>query len=595
MTANTILHRLLENGRVRPNDPAYFVKSDDLWAPTTWQEYVTQVRQAARALIALDLEPGGCVCILGFNRPEWSIFNLASMLAGGHSAGIYASNSPSEVKYVFNHSEAKIILLENEKQWQKVHLVRDQLPRLKHVVVMKDSLIDDPLALDWDSFMTKGDEVGDELLEARLSGLRMDQLATLIYTSGTTGPPKGVMLSHENLVWTAEQGLKLFKITPADSLLSHMPLSHIAEQMFTIHTAVMAGFQVYYAQYPPQKHLNYNFREVSPTIVFTVPRVWERFASGIKAALAESSGIRAVIAERALRVGKQVSTLKNRGLKPSRVLAVRHKLASQLVYKNVKKALGFSRARHCLTGAAPIAPEIVEFFHNLDFPLLEIYGQSEVCGPSTVNRHGANKIGSVGKAWPGTKVKLAEDGEILVKGPNVFMGYYKNPEATANDLVDDWLHTGDIGQFDEEGYLTIIGRKKEIIITSGGLNVAPKNIEASLMNLPLISQAVCIGDNRRYITAVVTLNAEVASKFAKEHVLEERDLHAHPAVIEAVQKGIDEQVNAHLSRGEQVRDFRILSRDFTLEEGELTPTLKIKRRVVNEHYAAEIESMYRVI
>jgi long-chain acyl-CoA synthetase len=362
--------------------------------------------------------------------------------------------------------------------------------------------------------------------------------------------------------------------------------------MFTIHAAVTGGYQVYYAQYPPQKHLNDNFKEVTPTIMFGVPRVWERFAEGINATLTESAGVRARIAKWALSVGKQVSALKNVGEEPTGRLARQYKFANRLVYSKVKEALGMSRARYCLTGAAPIAAEIVEFFNCLDFPLLEIYGQTEVSGPTSINRPGANRIGSVGQAWPGVQIRLADDSEILVKGPNVFIGYYRNPEATASDLVDGWLHTGDLGELDEQGYLTVVGRKKEIIITSGGLNIAPNNIEAALMKLPLVSQAVCIGEKRRYITSLITLNRKAAAKFAAEHALEGNDLHANPVVIAAVKKGIDEAVNPHLARAEQVRDFRILSRDFTLEDGELTPTLKIKRRIVTEHFSAEIESMY---
>jgi long-chain acyl-CoA synthetase len=592
MSVDTIIHCLMENGRIRPDDPAYYVKRGTTWFPTSWYEFMTEVRQAARALIALGFEKGQSVCIQGFNRPEWVIFNLASMLAGGQAAGIYSSNSPPEVRYIVDHAEAKIVLLENEKQWEKMQQVRDQLPELKQVVMMKESEVDDPLVMSWDSFMVRGDEIGDEVLDTRLSGLRMDQLATLIYTSGTTGPPKAVMLSHENLIWTAKQGIKIFDISSSDSVLSYLPLSHIAEQMFTIHTAICAGYQVYYAEYPPQKHLNNNFKEVLPTIVFGVPRVWERFADAIQTVLTQYTGLRAEIANWARRIGKQVSTLRNKGDEPTFLLNLQHKLADWLVYSKVKDGLGLSKARYCITGAAPIAPEIVEFFNNLNFPMLEIYGQSEVTGPTSVNRMGANRIGSVGQVWPGTQVKLAADGEILVRGPNVFMGYYKNPAATASDLVDGWLLTGDLGRFDEDGYLTIIGRKKEIIITSGGLNIAPKNIEAALIKLSLISQAVCIGDQRRYITAIVTLNEEVTSDLAKEHALEIKELHAHPFIIEAVGKSIEQEVNTHFGRAEQVRDFRILPRDFTIEDGELTPTLKIRRSVVMERFSAEIESMY---
>ena len=592
MDTVTVLHRLIENERHRPDLPAYYVKSGDDWLSTTWREFVSQVRQAARALIALEMEPKESVCILGFNRPEWVIMNLASMLAGGHSAGIYATNSPPEVQYVIEDSEASIILVENEEQWQKVDQVRDQLPRLEHVILMKGSYIDDPIALDWDSFMSGGDEVDLELIDQRLNEIDLEQLATLIYTSGTTGPPKGVMLSHKNLIWTAESGIELFDIKPTDSVLSYLPLSHIAEQMFTLHTAVCAGYQVYFAQYPPQKFINKNFREVSPTIVFSVPRVWEKFAEGVQTRLDEMTGIKAGIAKWALRIGKKVSTLKNKGIAPTGWLAMQHALADRLVFANAKKGLGLSNARYCLTGAAPIAPEIIEFFNSLDIPLMEIYGQSEDSGPTTVSRPGANRIGKVGQAWPGVEVRLAEDGEILVKGPNVFMGYYNNPTGTASDLVDGWLLTGDLGKFDEDGYLSIIGRKKEIFITSGGLNIAPKNIEAALMTLSLVSQAVCIGDKRRYISALITLNFEASTKFAQEHGLEVEGLHTHPDLIAEVKRAIDESVNAHFSRSEHVRTFCILHRDFSLEKGELTPTLKVKRRVINEHFHEEIEAMY---
>jgi long-chain acyl-CoA synthetase len=440
--------------------------------------------------------------------------------------------------------------------------------------------------------MSGGDEVDLELIDQRLNEIDLEQLATLIYTSGTTGPPKGVMLSHKNLIWTAESGIELFDIKPTDSVLSYLPLSHIAEQMFTIHTAVCAGYQVYFAQYPPQKFINKNFREVSPTIVFSVPRVWEKFAEGVQTRLDEMTGIKAGIAKWALRIGKKVSTLKNKGIAPTGWLAMQHALADRLVFANAKKGLGLSNARYCLTGAAPIAPEIIEFFNSLDIPLMEIYGQSEDSGPTTVSRPGANRIGKVGQAWPGVEVRLAEDGEILVKGPNVFMGYYNNPTGTASDLVDGWLLTGDLGKFDEDGYLSIIGRKKEIFITSGGLNIAPKNIEAALMTLSLVSQAVCIGDKRRYISALITLNFEASTKFAQEHGLEVEGLHTHPDLIAEVKRAIDESVNAHFSRSEHVRTFCVLHRDFSLEKGELTPTLKVKRRVINEHFHEEIEAMY---
>jgi long-chain acyl-CoA synthetase len=593
MTVDTVLHRLHENGRKRANAPAYYVKAKDHWVPTTWQEFLGEVRQATKALIALGFEQDQGVCILGFNRPEWSIFNLAGMLAGGHATGIYTSNSPAEVQYIVDHSEAPFVLVENESQWQKINQVRDQLPGLKKVILMKGASVNDPMVMDWETFMAQGNAISEEEVDARLNSLRGEQLAQLIYTSGTTGPPKGVMLSHTNLVWTAQLASELLGIVATDSVISYLPLSHIAEQMFTIHCAATVGYQVYYAQWPPQDLLNANFREVQPTMVFGVPRIWERFRDGVQTNLSHATGAKAKIAAWALDVGEKTAELTRQGKQPTGLLKVQHNLANKLVFSKVKEGLGLNRARFCITAAAAISPDIISFFNRLDVPLFELYGQSEGCGPTTTNLPHANKVGTVGKVLPGTEVVLDTDGEIMVKGPHVFLGYFKEPAATEETLYDGYLHSGDLGQFDEDGYLTIVGRKKEIIITSGGKNIAPKNIEAALKNIPLVANAVVIGENRRYLTALLTLDPEGANKFAAEHGISGQELHTHPKLLEVIQKNIDEIVNSQFARVEQVRDFRILPRDFTVEDGELTPTLKIKRRIVNENFSDAIESMYQ--
>ncbi len=588
----TILHRLHNNGRIRPNAPAYYEKIGDAWVPTSWQQYLAQVRQAARALIALGFQPGQTVSILGFNRPEWVIMDLAGMLAGGAAVGIYTTNAPEECKYIVEHAESHLVLVENEGQWQKIKEVRDDIATLKHIVLMRGSHVDDEMTLDWDAFMAKGDEVAEEVIDERLDALKMDDLATLIYTSGTTGPPKGVMLSHNNLAWTSQVSIDLLDLTPNDRVISYLPLSHIAEQMFTIHTSISSGYQIYFAQYHPKDHLNNNFREVQPTVVFGVPRIWERFAQGVQAKLAESEGVKAKIAAWAQNVGTQVAAIKHRGEQPSGFLAWQHNLAEKLVFSTIKAGLGLAQAHTCVSAAAPIAPEIITFFNSVNIPLFELYGQSEDCGPTTTNLQNANKIGTVGRVWPGSEVRLADDGEILVKGNHVFMGYFKNDAATATDLIDGWLQSGDLGQFDEDGYLTIVGRKKEIIITSGGKNIAPKNIEAALKNIELVAQAVVIGERRRFLTALITLEPEAAARFASQNGLEGQELHVHSTLVDHMQAQIDEHVNTLFARIEQVRGFKVLPRDFTIEDGELTPTLKIKRRIVNENFANEIEAMY---
>jgi long-chain acyl-CoA synthetase len=590
MSKDTIIHRIQENGRIRPTAPAYFEKVGEAWVPTSWQEYVRQVRQAARALITLGVEPEGTVSILGFNRPEWSIMLLAAMAARGAGAGIYTTNSPAEVQYIVNHAESKVILLENEYQWNKIDQVREELPHLRYAVMMRGTSIDDPLVLSWEEFLAKGDETGESVLDERIDAIEPQHLASLIYTSGTTGPPKAVMLSHDNLSFTAQTAVDLFDINANDRLVSYLPMSHIAEQMFTTHGSATAGFSVYYAQ--SLEKLAENLREVQPSIIFGVPRIWERFYNGVTENLAKASGAKAKIASWAMGVGRQVSDLKNKGQEPTGLLAVKYKLADRLVFSKVKPLLGLSNVTFAAVSAAPINPEILEFFSGLDVIIYEIYGQSEDCGPTTFSRRGATKFGSVGQAFPNTQVKLAPDSEILVNGRNVFLGYYKDPTATAETLIDGWLHSGDLGKFDEEGFLYIVGRKKEIIITSGGKNVAPKNIEAALKSLELVAEAVVIGERRKFLSALVSLEAEPAQHFAEEHNLEGQELHTHPLIIAEIQRGIDEEVNPQFARVENIRKFTILPRNLTIEDGELTPTLKIKRHNVNKNFEAEIEAMY---
>lgn len=587
MAIDSIPARFMAQAAQNPNQPAYHFKRGDVWQARTWGQYVAEVRTAAKAMMALGLEPGGTVSILGFNRPEWVIFDLACMCAGGAPAGIYTTCSPPEVQYIIEHAESAIVLLEDEAQWEKVKAQRENLPGLKHVVMMKDApAIDDPLVMSWEAFNQRAMGVSDADLDARVEGIKADQLATFIYTSGTTGPPKGVMLSHHNLAWTAGLCRELVSMTSDDVSLSYLPLSHIAEQMFTIHAPCTAGSQVYFAESIPK--VPDNLKEVRPTVLFAVPRIWEKFYAGIRAKMAEASGVKAAIAGWAMGVGARHSAAKNRGEAGG---GFRYALANRVVFSKLKLALGLDRARICVSGAAPISREILEFFASLDLVVLEVYGQSEDCGPTTFNLPGRTRYGSVGPAIPGVEVKIADDGEILVKGPNVFMGYYKDQAATDATLIDGWLHSGDLGAFDQDGFLTITGRKKDIIITAGGKNIAPKNIEAALKNLPLISEAVVIGDRRKYLSVLITLDEEAVERFASAQGLGDRQRHEDPTIKAEVQAGIDE-VNKLFARVEQLKKFHILQRQLSVDEGELTPTLKVKRRIVYEHFADEIEAMY---
>jgi long-chain acyl-CoA synthetase len=588
----TIPQLVIGNGRRFGSAPAYHVRGPGGWEATSCERYAAEVRQAGAAIVALGVEPGQPVCILGANRPEWVIFDVGAMAAGAVPAGIYTTSSAAECAYILNHSEAPVVLVENEAQWQKIASVRDELPHLRHVVTMGAAPgIDDPLVLGWDRFLAGGAGAGaEDDLDRRLAALRPDTVSTYIYTSGTTGRPKAVMLTQDNMAWTAAQACELVGATQQERVVSYLPLSHIAEQMFTIHIAATAGFPVYYAE--SLDRLNADLVEVKPTVFFGVPRVWEKFHAGVLEKLGENTGVKAKLVEQATAVGRTVTNGRVRGAGVSVVDAAQYALFDKLVYSKVKDGLGLSKARICVSGAAPVSKEILEFFAGFGLPIYEVYGQSEDCGPTSFNVPGRTRFGTVGPAFPGVEVKTADDGEILVRGRNVFAGYAKDPEATAEALADGWLHTGDLGGFDADGYLSITGRKKDIIITAGGKNIAPKLLEGGLRNHPLVSEAVVIGDRQKFLSALVTLDPEALTKFRQERGLVGLGLpEQSPEIRSEIQQAVD-QVNTEMARVEQIKKFTILPRELSIAEGELTPTLKVKRNVVAAHFQAEIEAMY---
>jgi long-chain acyl-CoA synthetase len=606
MAADTIVHRFMKQAELRPNAPAYHVKSGSSWKATTWKDYVAETRRAARALLSLGVgrkhgetaaspngsvepTPPSCVCILGFNRPEWTIFDFAAMATGGAPAGIYTTCSPSEVAYIVKHTESKVVLVENEEQWEKIKAKRSELPNLEKVVLMRGAEVDDDMVLSWEAFLEKAEETSEEVLDEHIDALSPDELATFIYTSGTTGPPKGVMLSHHNLAWTALCANDMVEPTPNDCSLSYLPLSHIAEQMFTLHIPASVGSQIYFCE--SLEKIADNIKEVQPTLLFGVPRIYEKMYTKVNDKLAGATGFKAKMVGWARTAATEANELKNRGQEPSGWLAFKYDFFRNKLLSKVKEAMGLSRARFCVSGAAPISADIIRFFASLDIPVYEVYGQSEDCGPTSFNLPAKTRFGTVGQPIPGVEVKIAEDEEILVRGPNVFMGYYKEPEATAETLIDGWLHSGDLGKIDEEGFLHITGRKKDLIITAGGKNIAPKNIESAIKDHPIVGEAVVIGDRRKFLSALISLDPEKAEEFAREHGLAVDELHTSPQLQGVLQEHID-KVNADLARVEQVKKFTILERPFGTDTGELTPTLKVKRKVVNDKYAAVIDDMY---
>jgi long-chain acyl-CoA synthetase len=589
MAIDTLVGRLFKLAETSGDSPAYFVKNGS-WVGTDYSTYAAEVMQAAKALIGMDFKPGDTTSILGFNRPEWVVFDLATMAAGGAPAGIYTTCSPTEVQYIISHSESKIVLVENEEQWSKINKERDRLPLLQKVVVMRGAAkIDDELYMTWDEFLAQAEGVSDDEVHARLNSQKEEQTATYIYTSGTTGPPKAVMLTHKNLTWTADCAQQLTEIYSNDTSLSYLPLSHIAEQMFSIHGPITAGSSIYFAE--SIDDVPANLKEVQPTIIFGVPRIWEKFYAGVTGKLSQATGVKAKLVNWAMRVGKKANGIKNEGGELGGFLRFQYGLANKLIYSKLKPALGLGKARMCISGAAPISAEILKFFAGLDVVIHEVYGQSEDCGPTTFNLPGSTRYGTVGKVIPGIDVKIADDGEILIRGNNVFSGYYKDPAATRDCLIDGWLYSGDLGAFDDDGYLTITGRKKDIIITAGGKNIAPKNIEAALKDLDLVSDSVVIGDRRKFLSALITICPDRIQGWATEHDTTVDEALKSAALKADIQTGVD-SVNELFARVEHIRKFTILGRQFTIDDGELTPTLKIKRSVVNTNFSDEIEAIY---
>jgi long-chain acyl-CoA synthetase len=591
VVADTIPSRFFSQAQAHPDTPAYHSRRGGAWQSASWRDYAGQVRKASRALVALGLQPGQGVCLLGYNRPEWVIGAFAAIAAGGVPAGIYTTCSADEVRYIVDHAEAPVVIAEDRAQVDKLLARRDQLPGLKCIVTMEGApAIDDPLVLTWEAFLARAEAVPDAAVDDRVRALKDDDTATYIYTSGTTGPPKAVMLSHRNILWTAEALSKLNEITPVDTMLSYLPLSHIAEQMLSMHAPACFGYSIYFAE--ALEKVPDNLKEVQPTIFFGVPRIWEKFHAAVAAKLSQVTGPKRRLIDWATGVARRWHAHSMLGKPVPTVLGWQYRLAQRLVFRKLKTALGLGRARVAVSGAAPIASHVLEFFTGLDILVTEVYGQSEDCGPTTLNVGGATKLGTVGRPIPGLEVRLAEDGEILVRGPSVFKGYYKDPQTTAETLIDGWLHSGDLGAFDNDRFLSITGRKKEIIITAGGKNIAPKNIEAALKESPLVEEAVVIGDRRRFISALVAIDRAAVAKWLESQGKPAAEpLHDSPELQAELGRWVD-KVNEQFARVEHVRKFRVLPRSLTQDAGELTPTLKLKRKFIDRNWSQLIDAMY---
>jgi long-subunit acyl-CoA synthetase (AMP-forming) len=570
--------------------PAFEDRQNGAWRSTSWKEYGALAHRVARGLMALGLEPGGGVSIIGSNRPEWIIADLGAILAGGVPAGIYATCSPEQCRYITDHCDAHVAVVEDAAQLDKFKQVRGELPKLKALVLMEGEDPDEDV-LSWDELLAVGDKVGVDELEARKKAQKPGDLCTLIYTSGTTGPPKAVMISHENILWTAQTAVDhVGGMGPGDTQISYLPLSHVAEQMLTMYLPMMYGGTIYFERV--LDNLGETLRAARPAVFLGVPRVWEKIQAKIMAVAAQNSWLKRRIGKWAKGVGLAGGLAEQQG-NPKPLL---YPLADRLVFSKVRSTLGLDRCKIALSSTAPINRDTLEFFLSLGVVICEIYGMSECTGPATICSPRRYRTGKAGYALPGAGVRIARDGEICIRGPNVFMGYLKDDAATAECLDEDgWLRSGDIGTLDGEGFLQVTDRKKELIITAGGKNVAPAVIEAALKSVPAISQAVVIGDRRKFLSALVTLDPERLADEARAaglgDVTDPRSA-ADSVAFRAHILKLVEAASAGLSRVETVRKITILPQELSEEGGELTPTLKVKRRVINEKYADQIEAMY---
>jgi long-chain acyl-CoA synthetase len=538
------------------------------------------------------------VAIIADNCPEWLYTDMGVLSVGGVTNGIYTTDSPKQVEYIVNDSATRFFFAENEEQLDKILAVRKNCPTLMKIFVFdmeglhnyKDDQVmpfTDLLALGA-AYERERPGAWDRMVERA----KPNDLAILVYTSGTTGPPKGVMLSHSNILFQLGYPAFITRLGEGDEQLSFLPLCHIAERTFSIFSPLESGATVNFAE--SFDTVPDNIREVGPALFFAVPRIWERFYSGIALRMKDATGLGKLAYGWAIGVGMRMADHRIERTTPGAGLKLLYRLANFLVLDNIRRSLGLHRARGTGTGAAPIAPELIKWYLALGIDMREVYGQTENCGLATGMPGDHIKLGTVGRARPDTEVKISPQGEILLKGPHVFMGYYKNPQRTADTVVDGWLRTGDMGEIDNEGFVTITDRMKDIIITAGGKNITPSEIENQLKFSPYIADAVVIGDKRKFLTCLIMLDPETVAQYAQEHSVPFTNFvslcRARP--IEELISSEVEKVNAQVARVETIKKFRLIEQILTAEDEELTPTMKLKRNLVNRKYKELIDGMY---
>ena len=572
-------------------------KDFGIWNSYSWTDYYEAAQQLGAAMMALGLKPGEVVSVLAENRKEWLFFDFAIMCCGGITNGIYTTDSPMQLEHICVDSATRILVVEDEEQLDKYLEVRDKLPMIEKVIVLEDEglkTFSDPKVMFIDDMYQLGRDNLDKFAaewDKRIDAVDADDTALLVYTSGTTGAPKGAMIAHRNVLFQTKNAESWVGDCYDEEIMSILPLCHIAERTFSVFLALHYRWIVNFVEAPDTSFEN--TMEVSPTVFFGVPRMWEKMYSSVIIKIKEAIWAGRIAYGWAVSVGEKYEEAREDG-RLSLALRAQRWLAEKLVFHNLKVMLGLDRARIMFTGAAPVSPDLIRWYRAIGLDLFELYGQTECSGITSSNRAGENRLGSIGRAVPHAEMKIAEDGEIVYAGPHIFKGYLNQPEKTAETVIDGWLHSGDVGSVDNEGYYKITDRKKDIIITAGGKNITPSEIENQLKFSPYISDAVIIGDKRKYLTCLVMIDHENVLQYAQDLNVPFTDyasLCAREEVIGLINEEV-EKVNQNFARVETVKKFTIIDKELTADDEELTATMKLKRSKVAETYKDLIDAMY---
>jgi len=598
-TAQTVPQAFKRTVATYGNRVAMRNKELGLWHDISWMQYYRRVRHVSAALISMGFKKGECVSIIGDNCPEWIFASMGVQCIGGMATGVYATNSWPQVEYVVSNSDSVFFFVENEEQLDKWLMFREKVPALRKVIVWDTEGLrnfKDPVVMTFDELIEIGREVDEkqpELFDTRSIEITADDLSVLIYTSGTTGPPKGAMLTHQNCVWMGKTITSENPMYDTDEIMSFLPLCHIFEQLFSILGHITVGYTVNFVE--GLDTVTDNMKEISPSVGHAVPRIWEKYYSAVLIRMSDATWLKRLVFNLAYKAGKKRADLTMNFKAVPGYLQLLYYLANFTIFRKLKERLGFDRIRVAYSGAAPIAQDVLRFFQSIGVNLIEGYGQTEGTGVTCLSPVGRVKFGTVGPALKGSEIKIAEDGEILVKSPGVFKGYLKNPGATEETLKDGWLYSGDVGEMDEDGYLRITDRKKDIIVTAGGKNITPQYIENKLKASIYINDAVVIGDRRKFLSVLIMIDEDNVIKYAQDNKVQfstYKDLTQNQQIITLIQKEVD-QVNETLARVENIRKFTILPKKLYEEDGEVTPTMKVKRKFVNEAFSDLIEAMYK--